>query len=107
MVSARGAASPASQGDRQMTKITMKKDGMLDWLFVNGRRINAGRFEQIEKTGNGEWQGTASGYNFTIIGGRESGGASNEWFVKWDVNSGRDFTKCKSATEAIKWINKQ
>ena len=90
-----------------MSNIIIKKDGIFDWLFVNGRRVELGRFEQIEKTGNGKWQGTASGYNFTIIGGKESGGAKNEWLVKWDVNPGCEFTECKSAIAAINWINKQ
>jgi hypothetical protein len=106
MVSARGAASPANQGDRQMTTITMKNEGIFDRIVVNGRKFNADRFEQIEKTGNGKWQGKASGYNFTIIGGKESGGAKNEWFVNWEIDGGNDFTKCKSAIEAINWINK-
>jgi hypothetical protein len=44
---------------------------------------------------------------FTIIGGKESGGAKNEWLVKWDVNPGCEFTECKSAIAAINWINKQ
>jgi hypothetical protein len=107
MVSARGAASPANQGDRQMTTITIKNEGIFDRIVVNGRKFNADRFEQIEKTGNGKWQGKASGYNFTIIGGKESGGAKNEWFVNWEINGGNDFTKCKSAIEAINWINRQ
>jgi hypothetical protein len=38
--------------------------------------------------------------------GKESGGAKNEWFVNWEIDGGNDFTKCKSAIEAINWINK-
>jgi len=94
-----------------MTTITLNKTDIkhfgLDTIRVNSRKISAGRFEQIAKTGSGKWQGKASGYDFTIFGGREAGGASNEWFVQWELEGKHDFVKCGSAVEAINWINQQ
>lgn len=94
-----------------MTTIAITKQDIkysrLDTISVNGRKTPANRFERIAKTGNGKWQGTASGYDFTIIGGRESGGASNEWLVQWEIEGEHDFVLCKSAVEAVNWINKQ
>jgi hypothetical protein len=94
-----------------MTTITLTKQDMknycLDTIRVNGRKFSAGRFQRIIKTGSGKWQGQASGYEFTIFGGREAGGASNEWFVQWELEGKHDFVKVNSAIAAIKWINEQ
>ena len=102
---------PAKQENEQMTTITFTKQDIkhscLDTVSVNGRKILAGRFERIVKTGNGEWKGKASGYDFTIFGGRAAGGASNEWFVQWELEGKHDFVKCDSAIAAINWINNQ
>lgn len=94
-----------------MTTITLNKTDIkgfgLDTIRVNGRKLPAGRFEQIAKTGNGKWQGKASGYGFTIIGGLESGGARHEWLVQWELDGKHDFVRVNSAVEAVNWINKQ
>ena len=94
-----------------MTTITLTKQDAknfcLDTIRVNGRKLPAGRFQKIAKTGGGKWQGLASGYDFTIFGGRESGGAKNEWFVQWEIEGKHDFVKVNSASAAIDWINSQ
>ena len=94
-----------------MTIITLTKrdinNSCLDILRVNGRKIYSTRFDSVSKTGNGKWQGKASGYDFTIVGGREAGGASNEWAVQWEIEGKHDFVPCKSAVEAVNWINNQ
>ena len=94
-----------------MTTITFTKRDMKnacrDTVRVNGRALFAGRVEQIANTGSGKWQGIASGYDFTIFGGRDAGGASNEWFVQWEIECKHDFVKCRSAIAAIEWINNQ
>jgi hypothetical protein len=94
-----------------MTTITLNKTDIkhcgLDTIRVNSRMIGAGRFEKIAKTGSGKWQGKASGYDFTIFGGREAGGGRNEWFVQWELEGQHDFVTCRSAIEAIEWINNQ
>ena len=94
-----------------MTTITLTKQDIKhfcrDTVRVNSRALDAGRVEQIKSTGSGKWQGKASGYDFTIFGGRDAGGASNEWFVQWEIECKHDFVKCRSAIAAIEWINNQ
>ena len=92
-----------------MTTITLTKRDMknscLDTIRVNGRKIIAGRFETIKKTGYGKWQGKASGYDFTIFGGCEAGGGRNDWFVQWQLDGDHDPIHVRSAVEAINFIN--
>lgn len=92
-----------------MTTMTYRrqdpKNWCLDTIRINGRKDLAGRIQSIHKTGNGKWQGSADGYAFTIVGGREAGGASNEWFVQWELEGKHDFVPVKSAKAAIDWIN--
>jgi hypothetical protein len=94
-----------------MTTITLTKQDIKhfcrDTIRINGRALEAGRVEQIKSTGSGKWQGKASGYDFTVFGGRAAGGASNEWFVQWEIECKHDFVKCRSAIAAIEWINNQ
>ena len=94
-----------------MTTITFTKQDAknfcLDTIRVNGRKVFSGRFEGIRKTGSGKWQGKASGYDFTIFGGSEAGGASNEWFVQWELEGKHDFVRVNSAKAAIEWIDNQ
>ena len=94
-----------------MTSITITKQDSknfcIDTLRVNGRKTNARRIQSVVKSGAGKWQGKASGYDFTIFGGTEAGGASNEWFVQWELEGKHDFVPCKSAVEAVNWINNQ
>ena len=92
-----------------MTTITLTKcdtkNSCLDTIRVNGRKIIAGRFESITKTGSGMWKGKASGYDFTIFGGRAAGGSSKDWFVQWQLDGDHDPIHVGSAVEAIKFIN--
>ena len=94
-----------------MTTITLTKQDTkrfcLDTIRINGRALDAGRVQQIAKTGSGKWQGKASGHYFTFFGGREAGGASNEWFVQWNLWGEHYFVKCDSAKAALEWINNQ
>ena len=92
-----------------MTTITLTKRDMknscLDTIRVNGRKLTAGRFEVIKKTGSGTWHGKASGFAFTIFGGLEAGGSSNDWFVQWQLDGDHDPIHVSSAVEAINFIN--
>ena len=94
-----------------MTTITFKKHDMnfscLNTVSINGRKAYAGRVEQIRKASSGKWQGKASGYDFTIVGGTGAGGASNEWYVQWEIEGKHDFVKVNSASAAVKWIINQ
>ena len=89
-----------------MSTITKKTNEFgTDWIKVNGRCIEiAHRIENIEKTGNGKWTGTASGEDFEIVGGFESGGAPNEWFVRWSLGYGDNYLPRKSAADCIRAI---
>lgn len=94
-----------------MTSITFKKQDIKNFCFdtvrVNGRAFTAKRIEAVRKAGSGTWKGRASGYDFTILGGRESGGASNEWFVQWELEGKHDFVRVNSAKAALEWIDNQ
>ena len=50
---------------------------------INGRQtfLDCDSFE-MKKVGNGRFECDYGRAKFDIIGGRESGGASNEWFVR-------------------------
>ncbi len=76
----------------------------LNTLKINGRVHYPRRITQISEANGGKWVGKASGYHFTIIGGRASGGAENEWFVQWDVDGGQRFVPVTSAAAAIRYI---
>lgn len=76
----------------------------LDTIKINGRALYPNRITKLSKVGSGKWVGEASGYSFTIIGGRASGGAANEWFVQWEPVGGHDFLAVKSAAAAIRCI---
>jgi hypothetical protein len=91
-----------------MTNITFKKQDMTNFCFdtisINGRKQSAMRITSIKKVGSGKWIGKASGYDFTVFGGRDAGGASNEWFVQWALDGEHDFIKYDSAKAAINHI---
>ena len=89
-----------------MTKITIKQENSLRALRVNGRLVSfAGLITDIRNTSAGRWEGeTNSGDTFTIIGGRASGGASNEWFVRYPLAYGDAYLPVKSAIQAINYI---
>lgn len=76
----------------------------LSTLKINGRVYYPSRITEISEDGAGKWVGQASGYRFTIIGGRASGGASNEWFVQWDADFGERFLSVTSAAAAVHYI---
>lgn len=88
-----------------MTTITLKPEGSLTALRVNGRLICfEPRITRVENVSGGKWQGEAGGEPFEIIGGRKSGGASNEWFVKWPHLNGDKFVHAQSAAQAVRMI---
>lgn len=89
-----------------MTTIAIKESafGTRD-IHVNGRFVDcAGRIESVEKTGPGRFEGMAGGELFSIIGGKESGGGVNEWFLKWAVGYGEMLVPAKSAKHCINLI---
>jgi len=61
-----------------MTTITTKSENL---HRVNGRLIFSHRIETVEKTGNGQWLLKNQWGNWELVGGRASGGASNEWWL--------------------------
>lgn len=88
-----------------MTNIALRQDGSLRKLVCNGRTIAYdGRITKVEHVSAGRWEGVAGNEAFEIIGGRASGGASNEWFVKWEPGFGSAYIPVKSAAEALRAI---
>lgn len=91
-----------------MTKITLKTEYRCPALYVNGRLVAFdSRITNIRNTSAGRWEGeTNFGDTFTIIGGRASGGASNEWFVHYPTAYGDAYLPVKSAVQAINYIER-
>lgn len=88
-----------------MTRITLKDEGSLKALRCNGRLIAFdGRISMLDYVSAGRWEGIANGEPFEVVGGRASGGASNEWFVKWAPGFGEAWVPVKSAVEALRAI---
>ncbi len=88
-----------------MTRIEMKTENTLTKIKVNGRFIEfASRIESIQNISAGRWEGIACGEPFEIIGGKASGGASNEWFVKFPLGYGDQHIPTKSAAQCIRMI---
>ena len=88
-----------------MTTITLINDGVLDILRVNGRMASCNpRITSIRKVNAGRWEGEAGGEPFEIIGGKASGGASNEWATRWVHLAGDKFIWVKSAKAAVDLI---
>lgn len=89
-------------------------------LTINGRKqfFNCNTIE-LKSVSNGRWQVTydrevyeepngdgveviCEGRSFIVVGGRKSGGASNEWFCYHPEFYGENWIACKSMVEAIK-----
>lgn len=88
-----------------MTRIEIKTEDTLRAIKVNGRLVEfAGRIENIDSISAGRWEGVASGERFEIIGGKSSGGASNEWFVKFPLGYGDQHVPMRSAAACIRAI---
>ena len=88
-----------------MTAITLKNEGSLKALRCNGRLVAYdGRIGMIDNVSAGRWEGIASGELFEIVGGRDAGGASNEWYVKWAPGFGENYVHFKSAMACLKAI---
>lgn len=91
-----------------MTAITLKPSNYGTnsmHLRVNGKLIAiSGRISEIKQVSGGRWEGMANGYPFTILGGRASGGASNEWYVCWEPISSENFIPVSSAVKAVSCI---
>lgn len=90
-----------------MTTIAITTDQYgLRNLKANGRLVTVdGRIADIRNVGAGRWEGeTSLGDTFTLIGGRASGGASNEWFVKYETGYGDSYVPADSAVKALNLI---
>lgn len=88
-----------------MTKIAIKTSAYgSKHLNVNGRLAAIdGRITEIASVSTARWEGVAGGSKFVIFGGKEAGGASNEWFVQWDTHGEHTF-KVDSAIAACNII---
>lgn len=85
-----------------MTRIAMTNT---DRIKVNGTEMYSRRITEIHKIENGTWGGLIDDNDhFTIIGGKQSGGGSKEWFVHARVIGG-GYIRVNSAVEAVKLIN--
>lgn len=71
-------------------------------IKINGRLrfFNCEKIE-IKKISSGRWNVKADDHEFIVVGGRKSGGASNEWFLNDPRYS--QWHQCDSMVKAIRW----
>jgi hypothetical protein len=70
---------------------------------INGR-VKFFNCDSIEITpvSNGRWKVTYDGdKDFIVVGGKDSGGRSNEWFCYHPTFYGEDWVPCASMVRAI------
>jgi len=69
---------------------------------INGRTkyFNTAKFA-MDKIGNGRWEVEYDAGKFIVIGGRESGGAANEWFCYNPEFYGEQWLPARSMVRAI------
>lgn len=70
---------------------------------INGRiySVDSDRCE-ITKTGSGRFSIEYDRTSFEVIGGRKSGGAAHEWFVRNELFFGDQWLPCNSMIEAVR-----
>ncbi len=51
------------------------------YLMIGGRGYTFQHIKSVKKVSPGKWEADTTRGTFTVVGGYESGGASNEWFV--------------------------
>jgi hypothetical protein len=88
-----------------MTTITICK---LDTVVVNGRAIwDTVSFQEITKVSNGTWEGlTEAGDTFSVVGGKASGGARNEWFLYYPLGFGDQYIPATSARKCFEMMGR-
>lgn len=60
---------------------------------------------ELKVVGAGRWDGVVNGFRrFHIVGGRKSGGASNEWFVSCRTLFGDEWIPTRSMVECIRHV---
>ena len=103
----RAYSSHISNGENVMSKVTLTAtDFGSNEIRVNGRHVSfPNRITSIEKTGPGII-GQANGSEFRIDGGKELGGAANEWYLEWPALTGSGYIKATSIIDAINIIEK-
>jgi len=70
---------------------------------INGRSVFLNTDKLIiTEVSAGRWTVEYDRTTFTVIGGRKSGGAANEWFVRNEVFYGDEFLPCKSMVAALR-----
>lgn len=88
-----------------MSRLVLREEHGLRALRCNGRLITyEGRITELRHVSAGRWEGIAGDEPFEVIGGRFSGGASNEWFVKWAPGFGDQYLDVTSAAAALRAI---
>jgi hypothetical protein len=88
-----------------MTTITLTRNELVK---VNNRYVfDTTDIAEISKVSGGVWEGkTYFGDTFRIVGGKSSGGASNEWFLEYAMAFGNQIIKCTSAIECFKTMGR-
>jgi hypothetical protein len=88
-----------------MTTITLTEN---EYIKVNNRYVMDNlAISEIQKVSGGVWEGkTYFGDTFRIVGGKASGGGSNEWFLEYAMAFGNQIIKCTSAMECFKTMGR-
>lgn len=90
-----------------MTKIVQKNNA----VYVNNRLAAYGSIEHIHQERAGAWMGYTAPrcgerYGFELVGGQASGGAANEWYLRFPLGFGDQWVAYKSAKAAIEAIER-
>ncbi len=85
-------------------RITTSKYSDMRVVNINGRTYYLDKIVAIEKIDSSTFRVThANGQVFSVWGGKDSGGHSNEWFI--DGWSSGGSIKCTSLADAVKLIH--
>lgn len=70
---------------------------------INGREyfVNSEKLDIVE-VGPGKFSVEYDRTSFEVIGGRKSGGAANEWFVRNELFFGDRWLPCRSMIDAVR-----
>lgn len=90
-----------------MTRITQNGPA----TYVNNRIADYGIIEHIHQEQAGKWMGftterAGERHGFELSGGQASGGASNEWYLRFPFGFGDQWVRYNSAKAAIEAIGR-
>lgn len=82
--------------------VTFNKEALSPYIKINGRKAFVNRITEFSAGCPGHFKGsTTGGSHFHIEGGKQAGGAANDWFLDWDGAEGIHFNSLKKCIQEI------